>query len=212
VSILTAELYELHDRARVEVYAFSGATRTARRCARAWSAMDHYIRIGKMTDEQAARCIRAHEIDVLIDLHGLTLGARPNILAPAGAAAADLSRLPRPHRLPGVDYVIADGSSCRPSWPPHFTEKPLYMPDTFQINDRQRLIGPRRPARRCGLPEDAFVFCSFNNNFKFTRRCSTPGCASCAACPTACCGWWPTSGCARTCSARPGSRASPANA
>lgn len=170
VSILTAELYELHDRSKFEVYAFSWSREDGSPIrARVVKAMDHYIRIDGMSDEQAARTIRAHEIDLLVDLHGLTLGARPNILAyrPAPVQLTYLG-FPGSTGLPGVDYVIADEFLITPEMTEHFTEKPLYLPDTFQINDRQRLIGNKPTRASVNLPEDAFVFCSFNNNFKFT--------------------------------------------
>ena len=70
--------------------------------------------------------------------------------------------------LPSIDYVIADKFVLPPELTPFFTEKPLYLPNSFQINDRQRAIGPRPSKASCGLPENAFIFCSFNNNHKFT--------------------------------------------
>jgi predicted O-linked N-acetylglucosamine transferase (SPINDLY family) len=170
VSILTAELYELHDRSKVEVYGFcwSPEDGSAMR-ARILKAMDHYVRIKEMTDEEAAKCIRSHEIDILVDLQGLTSGTRPNILAyrPAPVQISYLG-FPGTTALPTVDYVIADRYVLPESLMPFFTEKPLYMPSCFQINDRQRTIGVRPSRVDCSLPEDAFVYCSFNNNFKFT--------------------------------------------
>lgn len=170
VSILTAELYELHDRSKFEIYAFSWSREDGSPIrARVVKAMDHYIRIDKLSDEQAARAIRAHEIDILVDLHGLTLGARPQILAyrPAPVQLTYLG-FPGSTGLPGVDYVIADEFLITPEMTAHFTEKPLYLPDTFQINDRQRAIAPTPTRASVNLPDEAFVFCSFNNNFKFT--------------------------------------------
>ncbi|SFV13543.1 Predicted O-linked N-acetylglucosamine transferase, SPINDLY family [Pseudoduganella namucuonensis] len=170
VSILTAELYELHDRARFEVYAFSWSREDGSPIrARVVKAMDHYIRIDGMTDEQAAHTIRSLEIDILVDLHGLTLGARPNILA-CRSAPVQLTYLgfPGSTALPGVDYVLADEFLIPPELAAHFTEKPLHLPETFQINDRRRAIGTCPTRDSVKLPPDAFVFCSFNNNFKFT--------------------------------------------
>jgi len=175
VSILTAELYELHDRSKFEVYAFSWSREDGSPIrARVVKAMDHYIRIDAMTDEQAARTIRAHEIDILVDLHGLTLGARPNILAyrPAPVQLTYLG-FPGSTGLPGVDYVIADEFLITPEMTKDFSEKPLYLPDTFQINDRQRLIAAKPTRASVNLPDDAFVFVSFNNNFKFTPELFT---------------------------------------
>ncbi|MET3133347.1 putative O-linked N-acetylglucosamine transferase (SPINDLY family) [Oxalobacteraceae bacterium GrIS 1.11] len=170
VSILTAELYELHDRAQVEVYGFCWSNEDGSPIrARVVKAMDHYVRIAGMSDEQAARCIREHEIDILVDLHGLTLGARPSILShrPAPVQITWLG-LPGPTALPGVDYVLVDKFLFPPELAPFFTERPLYLPHCFQINDRQRVIGPRSTREANGLPAEAFVFCAFNNHFKFT--------------------------------------------
>ncbi|NVD96459.1 glycosyltransferase [Massilia sp. BJB1822] len=172
VSILTAELFELHDRQLVEVFAFSWSREDGSPLrARVVNAMDHYVRIGGLTDEQAAELIRSHEIDILVDLHGLTLGARPDILSyrPAPVQMTWLG-YPGSTGLPEIDYVIADEFVLPPELAPHFSEKPLYLPRCFQINDRQRAIGIAPSRAECGLPEDAFVFCSFNNNHKFTPK------------------------------------------
>ncbi|MES2299256.1 MAG: glycosyltransferase [Pseudomonadota bacterium] len=170
VSILTAELYGLHDRSKVEVFGFCWSHEDGSPLrARVIAGMDQHIRIGTLSDEEAARLIRSHEIDILVDLHGLTLGARPNILAyrPAPVQITWLG-LPGPTAMPEIDYVIADPFVLPPELEPYFTEKPLHMPRTFQINDRQRIIGPCPTRQSCSLPSDAFVFCAFNNNFKFS--------------------------------------------
>ena len=168
VSILTAELYGLHDRSKVEVFGFDWSREDGSPLrARVLAGMDQHVRIHSISDEEAARLIRLHEIDILVDLHGLTLGARPNILAyrPAPVQVTWLG-LPGPTGMPSIDYVIADPFVLPPELEPYFTEKPLHMPRTFQINDRQRVIGPRPTRAANQLPEDAFVLCAFNNAFK----------------------------------------------
>lgn len=170
VFILTDELYALHDRSLVDVYGFSwGPEDTSPLHARVTSAMDHYIRIHDKTDMEAAQCIRDQEIDILVDLHGLTMGARHNILSwrPAPVQVAYLG-FPGTTALPAIDYVIADEFVFPDKLVPFFSEKPLYLPDSFQINGRQRTIGPRPTRQSCKLPEDAFVFCCFNSAFKIT--------------------------------------------
>jgi predicted O-linked N-acetylglucosamine transferase (SPINDLY family) len=170
VSILTAELYELHDRSRVEVYGFcwSPEDNTEMRI-RVRTAMDHFIRINEMSDAAAAEAIRAAEIDVLIDLQGLTGGCRPNILAyrPAPVQITWLG-FPGPTGLPGIDYVLSDKYVIPEETARYYTEKPLYMPECYQVNDRKRVSSPPLSRKEYQLPEDAFVFCAFNNNIKFT--------------------------------------------
>ncbi len=170
VSMLTAELFELHDREDFEIYGFcwSPEDGSAMR-QRVISAMDHFIRINHLSDEAAARLIREYEIDILIDLQGQTAGARANVLAykPAPIQITYLG-LPATTGFPFIDYVIADRFLIPEEFRRYYSETPIYMPDIYQVSDRKRAIGPIPSRESCGLPEDAFVFCVFNNNFKYT--------------------------------------------
>lgn len=170
VSMLTAELFELHDRSKFEVFGFCWSPEDGSGLrARVMAAMDHFIRINAMSDEDAAKLIRHHEIDILVDLQGQTAGARANMLAyrPAPIQITYLG-LPATTGLPSIDYVIADKFLIPEDTAPFYSEKPLYMPNVYQVSDRKRQVG-RIPSRNeCGLPADAFVFCSLNNNYKYT--------------------------------------------
>jgi predicted O-linked N-acetylglucosamine transferase (SPINDLY family) len=66
-----------------------------------------------------------------------------------------------------IDYIIAD-ETVAPSWHQAFyTEKIVHLPDCYQVNDSKRSIAQRTPTRReAGLPEEGFVFCCFNQNWK----------------------------------------------
>ena len=171
VSLLTVELFELLDRDRFDVYGFcwSREDGSALR-ARVKAAMDYFIPVGGMDDASAAQLIREHEIDILVDLQGLTSGARPNILAyrPAPLQLTYLG-FPGPTGLPCVDYVVADKYLIPEDEKPFYSEKPLYLP-VFQCSDRQRPVAPLPTRAECGLPEDRFVFCCFNNNYKFNEE------------------------------------------
>lgn len=167
-SIPLAELSELHDRKLVEVYCFYWSE--TEDCGPSAPAnMDHQIQIGQMNDHQAALSIRSHEIDILVDLRGLAPGGRPGILAwrPAPVQIA-WPGFPGSTGLPALDYVLADEYVLPPALAPFFSERPLYLPACYQINERQRRVGRRVSRAACGLPRDAFVFCCFNANRKFT--------------------------------------------
>lgn len=170
VSMLTVELYELLDRTQFEVYGYCWSPEDGSELRkRVVAALDHFTRIHQMTDLDAAQKIRADEIDVLVDLQGQTAGARANILAyrPAPIQITYLG-LPATTGLPSIDYVIADKFLIPASEAKHYSEKPLYMPDVYMVSDRQRKIGPKPSRESFGLPARGFVFCSFNNNYKFT--------------------------------------------
>jgi predicted O-linked N-acetylglucosamine transferase (SPINDLY family) len=115
--------------------------------------------------------MREHELDILVDLQGQTAGARANMLAyrPAPIQITYLG-LPATTGLPSIDYVIADKFLIPEEYAPFYSEKPLYMPDIYQVSDRNRPIGPIPTRESCGLPNDAFVFCSLNNNYKYTAE------------------------------------------
>ena len=170
VSLLTAELFELHDRKDFEIYGYCWSPEdgsTLRQ--RVISAMDHFVRIHQVTDEAAAQLIREDEIDILVDLQGQTSGARANLLAyrPAPIQITYLG-LPATTGLPSIDYVIADRFLIPEETLQYYSEKPLYMPDVYQVSDRKRGVGPKASRESGGLPADGFVFCSLNNNYKYT--------------------------------------------
>lgn len=170
VSLLMAQLFELHDRERFEVHGFCWSPEDGSPMReRVKSAMDCFHRIDALDDDQAARLIREQEIDILFDLQGQTAGARANILGrrPAPIQITYLG-LPATTGLPEVDYVIADEFLIPPEVAACYSEKPLYMPHVYQVSDRQRAVGARPTRAACGLPEQGFVFCSFNNSFKYT--------------------------------------------
>lgn len=170
VAMLTAELFELHNKDEFEVYIYCWSREDGSVLRqRIMAAADHFIRVNQMDDLAVASMIQMHEIDILVDLHGQTLGARPAIFAyrPAPIQITYLG-LPATTGFPFIDYVIADRFLIPEESQQFYSEKPLYMPDTYQVSDRQRVIAATPSKRALGLPEDKFVFCSFNNNHKYT--------------------------------------------
>ncbi len=172
VGLLTPELLELHDRNRFEVWGFCWTPDSQQpQRLRLLHALDHHVRLHGVDDATAAKLIAQAGIDVLVDLQGLTSGARPAILGyrPAPVQVSYLG-LPGTSALPGVDWMLADRFVMPPALLPYCTERPLYLPRCYQVSDRQREVAARPERARYGLPEGAFVFCSFNNNHKFTAE------------------------------------------
>lgn len=169
VAMLTVELFELHNRDEFELYAYDWSREDGSHLRqRVIKAFDHFHKIHQLNDLEAAQLIRSHEIDILIDLQGQTLGARANMLAlrPAPCQITYLG-LPATTGLPFIDYVIADRFLIPEEAQHFYSEKPLYLPDVYQVSDRQREVAARPNRSEYGLPEEAFVFCSFNNNYKY---------------------------------------------
>jgi predicted O-linked N-acetylglucosamine transferase (SPINDLY family) len=170
VGLLSVELFELHDRERFEVHAFSWSRDDGTPLRqRLRAAIDHYHPVAALDDASTARLIAEQGIDVLVDLQGLTNGARPAIVGHRAAPVqVSYLGLPGTCALPGVDWIIADRFVMPPQLLPYMTEQPIYLPHCYQVSDRKREAAALPTRAEYGLPEDAFVFCSFNNSFKFT--------------------------------------------
>lgn len=170
VGLLLPELLEGHDKTRFEIYGydFSPEDGTSHR-QRLKNAFDHLRPIHQLTDRQVAEQVLADEIDVLIDLHGLSAGARPGIFAlhPAPKQGTYLGFIGTTG-MPWFDFVIADRYVLPEELTPYFTEKPLYVEGSFIPLTRDET--PVREATRAefGLPQDAFVMAAFGNVYKIT--------------------------------------------
>ncbi|WP_374472509.1 N-acetylglucosamine transferase [Phenylobacterium sp.] len=171
IGYLMAELFELHDRSKVEVFAYyCGIPPFGALHERIKGAIEHFVDIRQMTDDQAAARIAADGVDILVDVNGHTRDARSALFArrPAPIIVNWLG-FPGTMGSPYHQYVIADDFIVPPDSEMYYSEKVLRLP-CYQPNDRKRKVDERRPTRaEAGLPDDAFVFCCFNGVQKFTR-------------------------------------------
>lgn len=168
---LMAGLFEHHDRKTFELTAisFGRADNTPFR-QRLEKSFDHFIDVRHMSDMQVAQMLREREIDIAVDLKGFTQDARCDILA-YRPAPVQVNYLGYPGTMgaPYIDYIIADPVVIPPDHQQFYSEKIVCLRHSYQVNDRNRVIAEQTPTRaNCGLPDDAFVFCCFNNNYKIT--------------------------------------------
>ena len=170
VGLLMAEVLEAHDRTRVHVTAFdfSPDDGTAHR-ARLRRAVDEMVPIHTLPDRTAAEAIRDRGIDVLIDMHGLSSGARPGILAfrPAPLMGTYLGFIGTT-ALPWIDFVVTDRFTLPDATAPYMTERPLYIDGAMIPLFHQPVIAPKVTRESVGLPADAVVLACFNNIYKIT--------------------------------------------
>jgi protein O-GlcNAc transferase len=173
IPVLIAGVFEHHDRTRFDTTAISlGPENASTMRRRIEAAFDHFIDVRALRDAQIAAAMREMEIDIAIDLNGQLGGARPGILAhrPAPVQTSYLANCGT-MGVPFIDYIIADQTVIPDNQVCHYTEKVVYLPDSYLCNDSRRHV-PRSVTTRgdVGLPEDGIVFCCFNNNYKIAPQ------------------------------------------
>jgi len=169
VAYLTAGLFEEHDRSLFEIFAFSFGpdTRDDMRL-RLERAFDHFVDVKDCTDAQLIARARETDLDIAIDLTGLTKGCRPGLFL-ARVAPIQMSYLGYPGTtgIASMDYVLVDQTIAEPADAAHYSEKIIRLAHSYQANDPSRRPSSRVFSRaELGLPPNGFVFCCFNNSYK----------------------------------------------
>jgi predicted O-linked N-acetylglucosamine transferase (SPINDLY family) len=170
IGYLTAELFELHDRNRVEVFAYyAGPSGPDRITTRINQAAEHWIELAGRTARDQARQIVHDEIDILVDIDGHTEDSQAALFAlrPAPVIVNWLG-YPGSMATPHHQYIIADNEIIPPEHEKYYSERVLRLP-CYQPTDRRRLVAATLPSRHdAGLPDDAIVYCCFNAAHKIT--------------------------------------------
>ena len=166
---LVGHLFALHNRARFEVIVYStGQNDGSAYRKRFEQEAECFVDMQGWSPYQIAQRIHTDGVDILLDLHGHTMGSslpalalRPaplqiHFLGYPGTVGRDL-----------VDYTLVDAVICPPEHESTFSEAVYRLPNCYQINDRQP-IGETLPRAAYGLPDHGFIFCSFNATYKLT--------------------------------------------
>jgi protein O-GlcNAc transferase len=158
-----------HDRQAFAIHGYSYGRVTDALTDEARRNCDVFREIKDLSDFQAAETINRDGVDILVDLTGFTQDGRIEI-AGLRPAPVLVSWLGYPGTLGDrrlADYVIGDPIVTPPANAQDFSETVALMPVCYQPNDRRREIGGNPGRAAAGLPPHGFVFCSFNQSFKF---------------------------------------------
>jgi len=166
---LIAELLEQHDKVRFEVFGFSfGADANDSMRMRIANSLTRFIDVRDKSDEDVATLSRDLGIDIAVDLKGYTQGHRYRIFS-YGCAPVQVNFLGYPGTMGSehIDYIIADKVLIPNHLRMYYSEKTVRLPGSYQPNDSKRPVSQINLKRAdFGLPNDGFVFCCFNNNYK----------------------------------------------
>lgn len=171
--MLLIGVLECHDLEKYDVRIFDYGALRDDALTRRLSAigLPHYS-LTELSNEAAAKFIAQQGVHILIDLKGYTTGQRLGITA-LRPAPVIVSWLGYPGSLGHqrlADYLIGDHVVTPLEHSSHFSETLALMPHSYQPNDCKRSVGVAPARMDVGLPEQALVFCSFNQLMKLTDR------------------------------------------
>jgi protein O-GlcNAc transferase len=168
-SHLMLGLFGLHDRQNFNIFTFSyGRNDKSEYREQIKSNSDKFVDIQTFSHLEAANEIFACSVDILVDLKGHTQGNRLEICAlrPAPVQATYLG-FPGTSGAEFLDYIITDRIVTPEDQSAFYSEQLVYLPHSYQVNDQNQKISNTTFSRSdFNLPERAFVFCSFTNNYK----------------------------------------------
>jgi predicted O-linked N-acetylglucosamine transferase (SPINDLY family) len=178
VGLLMADFFEAHDREHFEIYGydFSPEDGTSYR-DRLKKSLDHIRFVHQITDAQVAQVVVHDEIDVLIDMHGLSSGARPGIFAlhPAPLQGTYLGYIGTT-AMPWFDFAIGDRWVLPDELLPYFKEAPLYLENSFIPINKDEPLTRVATKEEFGFAEDALVMAAFGNVYKINADMFTVWC------------------------------------
>ena len=172
-SNLMVNLFELHDRSKFEIVGFYfGPESQHEMHKRVSNAFDQFINVKLKTDREITQLSRELDIDIAIDLMGFVKNNRFKIFIEK-CAPIQVNYLGYPGTLSAdfFDYIIADEILIPKESQEYYSEKIVYLPNTYQPNDQKKQISKKIFKREeIGLPKNNFVFCSFNQSSKILPK------------------------------------------
>ncbi len=173
---LMVKMFESHDKSLFEVHGFYFGPPLNEKDLiqkRILNSFDSFHDINQNDDESIYNLAKKIDIDIAIDLmchtgnrnrFGIFLKKiapiQINFLGYPGTSGSQL-----------IDYIIADKVLIPDQNQKYFSEKIIYLPDTYQANEDTKIISEKNFTKeQFGLPKDKFIFCSFNSNHKINVK------------------------------------------
>ena len=164
-------LLEQHDRKKFEITAFSyGPDSSDEMRNRIVNAVDHFVDIKTADVNIVNQLAKQKKIDIAIHRNGYTKNSRTELFS-SRIAPIQINYLGYPGTLGArfIDYIVADPILIPVNKRQYYSEKIIYLPNTYQPTDNRRVISNKTMKREnMGLPNQGFVFCCFNNNYKIS--------------------------------------------
>ncbi len=165
---LLSDVLSNHNSKEFEIFVYSfGPIKKDFYRKRVQECVDHFFDVGHLSDQGIADLARLHGINIAVDLKGFTQDSRPGIFI-NGAAPIQVNYLGYPGTTanPLVDYIIADRTVVTEKNREFYSEKIVFLPNTYQPNSKRKVSEHLFSREDVGLPKRGFIFCCFNNTQK----------------------------------------------
>ena len=168
---LMFDTFKNHNKEKFDIYGFSfGQKARTKKHHAVKKFFKDFIYIDEMSDKKVSELCKDIGIDIAVDVCGHTSENRLGIFAER-AARIQINYLGYPGTLGAgfIDYIIADEYIIPKEDQGKYTEKVLYMPFCYQSNPNKVVISKKKFEKKdFKIPENKFIFCSFNNHNKIT--------------------------------------------
>ena len=172
---LIRDVIKYHNRDIFEIYAYDASPHENTNERKTLVELfDYYRDISSLNDEKAVSLINDDEIDIFIDLTGYTNNSRA-FIAPQLKNTSTINWLGYPGTMgltqekPLYDYILADHFIIPENDENYYAETILRLPFAYQPNIENRAHLNQKNREDYGIPENAFVYCAFNQSFKITE-------------------------------------------
>ena len=166
---LMANLFELHDKNKFETYAYSfGPDDGSKIRKRVIKTFDKFFDVKSKTTKEIVQHSRELNLDIAVDLKGFTNNNRFDLFIER-CAPIQISYLGFPGTTSSdcIDYLIADKIVIPEENKNYYSENIIYLPNSYQVNDGNPNLSKKIFSKKdFNLPENKFIFCCFNHNFK----------------------------------------------
>jgi len=165
---LIPELFEYHNKTQFDLYVFYFGNKIDSKLNRIKKAATKFYNISSISDHKVAKFCNKINLDIAIDVNGFIKNCRPNIFA-LKAAPIQINYLAFPNTMGinYINYIIADKILIPNQSQKFYSEKIIYLPNSYQISDQKRDKSDNNLIKKhYNLPEDKFIFCCFNNIIK----------------------------------------------
>ena len=166
---LMANLFELHDKNKFEIYAYSfGPDDGSKIRKRVMKTFDKFFDVKSKTTKEIVQHSRELNLDIAVDLKGFTNNNRFDLFIER-CAPIQISYLGFPGTTSSdcIDYLIADKIVIPEENKNYYSENIIYLPNSYQVNDSNPDLSKKIFSKKdFNLPENKFIFCCFNHNFK----------------------------------------------